>query len=271
MTSLPIPAQIAELPGGLHLPYLEQGDPDGGPLILLHGLTDSHRAYEPVLGELPDSIHALAVTTRGHGDADKPDDGYTGADLAADVVAFMDVVGIERAVVAGHSNGAWVARRVAELHPERVLGVVLGGCFATYERPDIQELAAEFRALTDPIDPAFVRAWQESTLARPVPEALLAQVVEESSKAPARVWRAAAEGLIGDPTAEEGEITAPTLLIWGDQDAFVPRSDQDALLAAIPGAELIVHEGGGHAFHWEDPARYAAELTAFVASLARAS
>ena len=49
-----------------------------------------------------------------------------------------------------------------------------------------------------------------------------------------------------------------------ERDAFSPRAEQDALIAAIPGARLVVHEGAGHAMHWEDQERFAAELTAFV-------
>src|SRR5688572_2341793 len=120
MTTLPISAQTAELPGGLVLPYHEQGDPDGIPLILLHGVTDSHRSYEPVLAELPPSIRAIALTMRGHGDAGKPEAGYAAEDFAGDVIAFMDALGIERAIVAGHSLGSYVARTVAAAYPERV-------------------------------------------------------------------------------------------------------------------------------------------------------
>ena len=57
---------------GVTLPYVEQGDPDGVPVILLHGVTDSWRSFEPVLPHLPPSIHAFALTQRGHGDADRP-------------------------------------------------------------------------------------------------------------------------------------------------------------------------------------------------------
>ena len=81
------------------------------------------------------------------------------------------------------------------------------------------------------------------------------------------MWKAALRGLLEDSSRRHAAIAAPTLLVWGEQDAMVPAADQDALLAAIPGAQLIVHRGGGHAFHWEDPARYAAEVSAFIAAL----
>jgi pimeloyl-ACP methyl ester carboxylesterase len=123
--------------------------------------------------------------------------------------------------------------------------------------------------LTDPIDPAFVREFQESTLAQPVPPAYLDAVVQESLKVPARVWRAAFTGFFEDEfTGELGTITVPTLVIWGTRDSFCSRADQDALLAGIAGSRLVVYENAGHALHWEEPERFAADLVRFVEPLA---
>ena len=117
----------AELSNGVRLPYAEQGDRDGVPVVLLHGLSDSWRAFEPVLPHLPRSVHAYAVTQRGHGDATRPGS-YRLDDLVDDVARFMDAVGLASAVVAGHSMGSIVATRFAILHPDRTRGlVVMGG------------------------------------------------------------------------------------------------------------------------------------------------
>lgn len=82
---------------------------------------------------------------------------------------------------------------------------------------------------------------------------------------PARVWREAFAGLLEDDcTAELVAIAAPTLLLWGAHDALSGRNEQQAMLAAIPGSRLTVYENGGHAPHWEEPARFAAELAGFA-------
>jgi pimeloyl-ACP methyl ester carboxylesterase len=82
------------------------------------------------------------------------------------------------------------------------------------------------------------------------------------------VWKAALQGLLDvDHRPDLSNIQAPTLIVWGDQDAFCVSSDQDAL-AAIPGSELLMYPGNGHAVHWEDPARFAADLVAFVQRIA---
>jgi pimeloyl-ACP methyl ester carboxylesterase len=259
-------ATAVEIADGVLIPYAEQGHPVGVPLVMLHGITDSHRSYEPVLAALPDSIRAIALTARGHGDAGKPVSGYDQPRMAADVIAVMDELGIERAIVAGHSMGSWTARRVAATYPDRVLGAVLAGTFASFhDNPGIHGLQDEFRTLADPIDPGYARAWQDSTMSRPVPETFMEMIVEETQKPPARVWRAALQGLIDDRPEPVGTITAPTLLCYGERDAFVPRTDQDELLARIPGAELRIYEGGGHALHWERPERFAADLVEFAA------
>jgi pimeloyl-ACP methyl ester carboxylesterase len=258
------------LPNQVQLPYVEQGKPAGVPVLLLHGVTDSWHSFAPVLPHLPASIHVLALTQRGHGDASRPAAGYRFHDFAADLAAFMDARQLRRAVIVGHSMGSSVAQRFAIDHPERTLGLVLAGAFATLPgNPGVRELwDTTIATLTDPVDAGFVRAFQESTLAQSVPPAFFDTVVHESLKVPARVWRAAFEGFLHeDFSAELGKIKAPTLIVWGDQDAFCPRRDQEVLAAAIEGSRLVVYAGAGHALHWEEPDRFAADLVAFTESL----
>jgi pimeloyl-ACP methyl ester carboxylesterase len=256
----------ATLATGVTLPYVEQGPPTGIPVVLLHGVTDSWRSFECVLPHLSDALHVFALTLRGHGDADRPAHGYRVRDFACDVAAFMDAVGLAQAIVVGHSMGGTVAQRFAIDYAGRTRGLVLIGGFASYrDNPVIVDLWENGVAhLTDPIDPAFAREFQDGTLAQQVPPALFETAVRESLKVPARVWRAAFEGLLEDDCAYAlHRITAPALLVWGDRDAFVPRSDQTRLLAAIAGARLLTYQGAGHALHWEEPERFADDLTAF--------
>lgn len=257
-----------ELPGGLRLPYVARGNPDGTPVVLLHGLSDSWRSYEPLLPELPDAVYALALTQRGHGDADRPVDGYAPRDFAADLAAFLDALDLDRAVIVGHSLGGVVATQFAGAYPDRTLGLVLMAGFHRFqENPVIVDFwESVLSKLEDPIDPAFARGFQEETTARPIASEQVDIFVAESLKVPARVWRAAAAGMMTDEhVVQLGAITAPTLILWGDRDAFAPQSDQIALCQAIPGAHLEIYHGIGHALHWEAPARVARDIAAFVA------
>jgi pimeloyl-ACP methyl ester carboxylesterase len=128
----------------------------------------------------------------------------------------------------------------------------------------------EISRLTDPIDPQIARDFQQSTLAQPIPASFLETIVRESLKVPAHVWRAAFQGFLEDDFAAElNEIGSPTLIVWGAKDAFCPRADQEMLLAAIAGSRLVVYEHAGHALHWEEPERFAADVASFAGNLAR--
>jgi non-heme chloroperoxidase len=223
-----------------------------------------------VLPHLPASIHVFAPSQRGHGDSSRPPEGYRSEDFVADLVAFMDEVGLGSAVIAGGSSGGVAARRFAIDHPERTSGLVLLG--SPRSLGDKQSVRAMFESnivpMTDPIDPTFVREFAESTLAQPVPAAFLGTIVEENLKVPARVWKATMQGLLDDDSAKElGRIKAPTLIVWGQRDTILPRDDQASMADAIPRARLIVYEGAGHSLYWEEPERVASDLVAFIEGL----
>lgn len=256
-----------ELPANVTLQYVEQGNSEGVPVLFLHGLSDSWHSFELALPHLPESIRAFALTQRGHGDSSCPEAGYRFRDFTADVAAFMDALGLEAAVVVGHSMGSAIARRFALDHPGRTLGLVLAASFASFSTsPVAQQLWDEVVSeMEDPVDPAFVREFQESTIARPVPQAFLETVVRESLKLPARVWRATVAGSLQDDLMGESDrIEAPTLLVWGDRDRMVPHGDQVEQTAVIAGSRLVVYEGSGHAVHWEEPDRFASDLASFI-------
>ena len=250
----------------IKLPYVEQGDATGVPVIMLHGVTDSWRSFEQVLPHLPDDIRAIAVTQRGHGDAPKPDGGYLIEDLAGDVVDLMDDLRIARAIVVGHSMGAWVAQRIAIDHPDRVLGTVLAGTFGGGVSGDPELIGAlhELADVPDPVPDAVAREFQESTTAAPLDPEQLDIFVNESLKLPARVWRDLFLGFAEfDQTPELAGLTMPTLLVWGDQETWIRREVQDELLKTLPDSRLEVYEGVGHALHWEQPERFAQDVAAF--------
>ncbi|HEX5849264.1 MAG TPA: alpha/beta fold hydrolase [Rubrobacter sp.] len=272
-TASPIVRSV-ELPGRVGLSYVEQGDPSGVPVVFLHAIADSWRSFEPVLSSLPWSVHAFALTQRGHGDASRPAGGYRPRDFAMDLAAFMDVLQLEAAVLVGGSSGGFVARRFAIDYPNRTLGLVfLGSPASLSDKPGVLEMwDSTFSRLKDPLPPDFVREFVKGTLARPIPQAFFETVVQENLKVPARVWRATLKGLLEDDSLRDlCEIKAPTLIVWGDRDTILPRSDQDLLEASITGSQLLVYPGAGHAFYWEEPERVASDLAAFIASPRRKS
>jgi pimeloyl-ACP methyl ester carboxylesterase len=259
---------LAMLRDGLELPYVEQGDPDGVPVVLLHGWLDSLRCFEQLMAVLPERIRAFAVDQRGHGDAGKPADGYGLRDFADDVGAFMDAVGLEAAVLVGASSGGYVAQRFAVDDPDRTLGLALLGSPRSLRGPR-PRFADVLATLKDPIEAAFARELSEGMVGREVPEAVMATLCQENLKVPARVWRDAFEGLLAaEPPLDTGRISAPTLIVWGARDSLLPRADQEAMAAEIWGARLVVYADVGHLPVIEAPERAGADLTALYDAVA---
>jgi pimeloyl-ACP methyl ester carboxylesterase len=261
----PAPAKVT-LATHVNLAYVDVGPRSSDVLVLLPGLGDSWRSYELVLPHLPSTFRTVAISQRGHGDSDKPEGGYTVRDFAADLKALLDALAIERAVIAGHSSASIVARRFALDYPERIAGLVLEGSFVK-----LPEGAAQFgvrvASLEDPVSQEFARNFVTATFGRPVPTEFLDAMIEESLKAPARVWRETFASLLDyDDSAEAAKLDARTLVIWGDKDAIIDRTATEALARSIRGSKLVVYEGIGHTPHWEDPRRFARDVAAFVAA-----
>ena len=258
---------------GLTLDVAEQGSRvDTGrrpPVVLLPGIADSWRTCEPILARLPPRTWAFAVSQRGHGDSDSPPTGYAPADYAADAVALLDALGVERAVLVGHSSSTLTARLVAAEHPERIAGLVLVGAPLTLTgHPGAQEMARSMDHLEDPVPEEFVRQFTAPTVGTPLPASYVAMALAENRKVPARVWRESFRAMLEHDGARDlDRIHAPTLLVWGDADRIIGRADKDALLAALPSAVLRVYPGLGHSPHLEDPDRFAADLVEFVSGL----
>jgi pimeloyl-ACP methyl ester carboxylesterase len=250
---------------GPRIHYAEQGDGEGEPIVFLHGWPDSWFSFSRVIPLLSRRLHAFVLDQRGFGDSEKPDSGYQINDFAGDVVAFLDAVSIRRATIVGHSFGSFVTRRIAVTNPGRIARMVLIGTGMSAANPVTREVQASMEALPDPIPVEFARDFQASTVYAPLPEPFFERIVAESLKLPARLWREVFDGLLAyEDTQQLPHIVVPTLLLWGEHDALFPSEDQDRLVAAISGANLIKYPETGHCPNWERPERVATDLEVFL-------
>lgn len=257
------------LPGRVKLQYVEQGNASGTPVIFLHGITDSWHSYESVLKRLPANIHAFAISHRGHGDSERPANGFTPKDFADDIAAFIREKKLGSAIVVGHSMSGVIVQQFAILHPNLTKGVVIIDSDASFnDNPGMPEFHQEVMKLSGTIDKKFMDDFQTATLAKPIDKDYYDTLVLEGMKCPVYVFQGAMTGLMNtDLVSELKNIAAPTLIFWGDKDAFCLRADQDTMLKNIKNSKLIVYEGTGHALHWEEPQRFVDDLTAFIKQL----
>lgn len=257
--------RTVRLHGGLRLHAVEQGDPHGPPVVLVHGWPDSWFSWSRVLAHLDPRLRAVAHSQRGFGESDHPSTGYALDRFADDLVGLCDVLGLGRVHLVGHSFGSFVVRRVAEEHPDRVDRVVLIGSADRVGEDLVEEVRTAIADLPERVPDHFAREFAASTVHRPVTSEFFDALVAESRRAPGWVYRESWEGLVrADDRDRLRDLAAPTLVLWGDCDVLFDRGQQDRLLAALPDARLRVYEDTGHCPNWERPEDVAADLDAFL-------
>jgi pimeloyl-ACP methyl ester carboxylesterase len=268
--------KVAALPNGISLGYIDQGPKDGPAVVLIHGYTDNARDWVPLLPYLDKHLRIILVDIRGHGQSSKPECCYDRVDFAYDVRLLLDVLKIKQADIVGHSLGSLIAQTFAEYWPERTRHVVLvsstGGARAGCEAPTGQtepasmDFRSEIVKLTDPIDPEspFMIEWYASPT--PVDEDFLRRQRKDAAGIPVKVWLAVLDqGLSGsDLQSTLPKLTAPTLLIWGEQDPIFGAKDRCSLIKALPTATVKLFKELGHNSFWEDPQAVADTINPFL-------
>jgi pimeloyl-ACP methyl ester carboxylesterase len=270
-------SEFTELMGlRLHLRDSAPGDTSGRPVVLmLHGFGGSLHSFEPWAEGLAATHRVIRI--------DLPGAGLTGADPSGDysdergielLAALLTQRGVARATVLGHSMGGRLAWRFAEAQPARVHKLVLvapdgfaSPGFEYGKAPDVGLLA---RAMTFALPRAVLRMSLAPAYAQPevVMTDALVQRYHDLMRAPgvrpAILARLAQLNLL-PPEPLLRRISAPTLLIWGDQDQMIPIANAQDYLKALPNARLVVLPGVGHVPHEEAPAAGLAALQAFLA------
>lgn len=250
---------------GVEIHYAEGGEGSGEACIFLHGYVDSWHSFRMILAALPQKLHLFAPDLRGHGDSDKPCAPYTLETFTEDLLEFLNTLGLKRANLIGHSMGSLIAQSFAASYPSRVERLVLiGSASSTVGNEAMTQLKPPIDALQDPVDSGFVAQFQ--TPSNPIPEDFMGEIISESLKVPAHVWKNALSGLLQvDNRPILHCITAPTLILWGNQDAIFMRKDQADLLERITDSKLIEYEAG-HGLHWEKPDEVASVIGRFLTS-----
>ena len=233
----PVRYAEARLGDTLRLRYLEQGPGEGDAVLMLHGIGDSSFSFSRVLPLLPANLRVIVPDQRGHGDSDRPQGSYSMDEFAVDALELLDVLNVPRVTLVGHSMGSFSARRAAAFAAGRVDRLVLIGAGPSGDNAVIREVAAAIDTLTDPVDPAWVRGFQQATSSDQLPREFFERVVSESLKLPARVWKAAIAGIMAYRAVED-RIECDTLVIGGEGDTVFSVSEQQEVADRIPNARL---------------------------------
>jgi pimeloyl-ACP methyl ester carboxylesterase len=238
---------------------------EGTPVVLLHGLTASRRYVVMGSSSLERSGHrVIAYDARGHGSsspARQPNE-YTYEDLGLDLLAVLDGVGIERAVLAGASMGAHTALWLALRAPERVDGLVVITPAYQPETNDDPQRLARWDALADGLEhggiDGFIAAYDIAAVPPQWRDTVIKVIrqrfaLHEHLDAVADALRAVPRSRPFGPLEDLGSITVPTLVVASDDEADPghPKGVGEAYAAAIPGARLVTDEPGRSPIAWQ--------------------
>jgi pimeloyl-ACP methyl ester carboxylesterase len=254
------------LPNGVKLAYVELGDPDGEPVLLLHGYTDSSRSWSLTAPHLA-RYRLIIPDQRGHGAADTPLCCYSLSTFADDARQLMDQLKIERAAIVDHSLGSMIAITMAAEYPDRVSAMVLIGSTALAPVKRGEWLYDNVAAMPGQLDPQsqFAKDWHPANQPTRVDPAFAAAVNAELYSIPRHVWRAVMRELAEVPIGRHSaDVKAPVLILSGGKDPLFPAQHHAALLKAFPEAEAHVYPELGHNPNWEQPETVARRIDAFL-------
>jgi pimeloyl-ACP methyl ester carboxylesterase len=218
---------------------------------------------------LNQTYRIISMDLRGHGKSSAPECCYTLQDLSYDAKLLLDKLGIDKAIVVGHSLGSMVTQVLAENYPERVSKVVLISSTADTDRVTDPNgwLATEIGKLKQPIDPnsQFMLDWYANP--NEVNAEFIVKERIESAAVPVNVWRAI---LVETQTNEFGRrlnyLQAPALIMHGSKDPLFDAQDQDKLKLGLPKAKFIEFPNQGHNIMWEEPKAVAEAINAFISN-----
>lgn len=232
--------------GDQRIYFVERGS-GGVPVVFIHGAGSSHLIWGAQVRALGDSARALALDLPGH--YKSPGRGRDSITAYADVVrGFLDALAIQRAIIVGHSMGGAIAQTLALTYPNRVaaLALVASGARLRVSPAFLDGFRKDFDAAVDRVITHYFAANANARLVVKSAELLRAcgqRVVLDDFSACNSF----------DVTERLAEISAPTLVLCGREDAMTPLKFLEFLAAAIPQAQLAVVEGAGHHVMLEKP------------------
>lgn len=270
------PGSFLDLPCG-RTHYVEAGQ--GAPVILLHGFLYTTLMWRPVLEPLGEHFRALAFDLLGWGYSARNDRLRYDYQLYADqLLQLLDALEIDRASLIGQSMGAGTIIRFAVQHPDRVERMVLVDAASlpnplplagrTFALPFVGELllgtggnAVTAKNVKDlwfydrsKVTPAYV-------------EELTAPMrIKGSAWTLLNILRELDFGSQEEQVAALGELSLPTLLVWGRQDKAVPLPLGQKMHEMLPGSELLIIEEAGHTPHEEHPEQFLERVIPFLSA-----
>lgn len=243
---------------GCRLVYEVHGDPGNPAILLIEGMGGDIPGWRRTIPTLAEGLFVVAYDQRGNGWSDAPDDPQDMRTFVDDAVELLDHLGIDRAHIYGQSFGGMVAAQLAISHPGRVRTLILaathaGGGSVVRSRVSVFEIEEADMAI---FSAAFVSEHPDDV------KELYRIGVPQQPHAGRRQWEAMQAYYVADQLRE---IRSPVLVLHGSADRVVDVANAQVLADGIPGAEIVIIDGAGHVYQWEQPAVSDAAIMDFIA------
>ncbi len=276
---------------GLRLHYLDWGNEDKPPMLLLHGRIQSAHSWDFTALAFHDEFHVIALDERGHGDSDwAPDGDYTAATQFPDIEGFVDALKLDAITLIGHSMGGRNSMVYASRHPERLRALVIVDMAPQTGGPDGPDFLSAQQAPQRPNfrgarrrppqeADSFEEYVQTSHALNPrrTLEQLRGSLAHQVRQFPDGKWR-----LKWDPVLRSADsnglgaeklwgcfslIRCPTMLIRGGESRMVSDATVQRMKEYIPTMKSAVVAGAGHGVPGDRPAQFQQEVRQFLATL----
>jgi len=234
--------------------YDQQGS--GEPLILIPYLAAEHACYAFQVAEYAKHFTCISLDLRGTGESDKLEGIYSTEDLADDVAAFMNALGLQKAHVSGLSLGAAIGMWLAAKHPDKVQSLSLHSGWPKTD-PFLKTVVEGFQVTAKALQSVpemiilAIFPWcftPELYAAKPDYVQSLAGFVRSRPAQPLAAFIQQSNAVIAhDAAAQLGRITAPTQITFGRHDQATSTRFADQLRSNIRGSEVLIFEGCAHA------------------------
>lgn len=235
----------------------------GAPVLVLHGWGASLEAMQLITAELASGPYeAVAIDFPGHGQSAAPREPWHVSDFKAWLLQLMDALGVERASIVAHSFGGRVTIKLAAENPERVDRAVMTGAAGL---PPRRTKGQRVRMKVASVGKRVKNTLGDGALSRWLESRWVHHVASADYRAASGVMRSTLVHIVGEDLTEYlPRIASPVLLIWGSEDHDAPLSSGETMARLIPGAELVVLEGGGHFAYAEQFSKFRLHMNRFL-------
>ena len=267
---------------GLRFHYLEWGEPDGPPVMLLHGFAQTCHSWDFVALSFCDRYRVIVLDQRGHGDSDWAEDGdYSPEAQQADIGAIVDTLGLDKFVLMGLSMGGRNSLTYAALNPGKVEALVVVDAGPQNEHAGSENIR-RFVQQDDELDSIdeFVERVRKYNPRRE-PEQIRGSIMHNLKRLPNGKWtwkydkrlRSPDRRMGSDPQATERlwgyveRLRCPTLVVRGEKSDIIALGTAEKMQSRMPNGTLTTVPGAGHLVMGDNPAGFESAVTEFLGGL----